>query len=90
MHRDADARTRSPDQSFDESTTCYQWPYNGDPAQILVKLHTCTAHVLREHGRRRTADLLVGALGGKREVPDAREHDDHAGSDHPANHHSLN
>ncbi len=32
----------SPDQSFDESTTCYQWPYNGDPAQILVKLHTCT------------------------------------------------
>ncbi len=31
-----------PDQGFDQSTTCYQYPYNSDPQQILVKLHVCT------------------------------------------------
>jgi hypothetical protein len=32
----------APDASFDESTTCYTWPYQGNNQLILVKLRTCT------------------------------------------------
>ena len=89
VHRDADPVPLSRPELRREHNllpVALQRRPRADPREA-AHLH---AHVLREHGRRRAADLLVGALGGEREVPDPREHDDHAGSDHPAHHHSLN